>query len=206
VELADRRLAPLLDSITPAQLTLATHGKPEPLVLPDASEAVCDPSAEPLAAWRAHATATTAESPFSLGQRGVPPPSCMVISEGRFQELSRLDPSIVALGDHFVARIRRACGEERVVVPAEALVRGGGGAGYGGFRTPKVWVRAEAPITWEDGSAAGKTTHVVAHDEDAATFAGDRVCFRVPPFVSKLCAAKADVETSTSLPPAWKSP
>ena len=96
----------------------------------------------------------------------------------------------------YLAELPRTCGSLRVEVPAEAVRRGGSGAGLGGFGGGGAvrYSRKGSDVTWPDGTPAGKVTRSgVIRESELVSASDDRLCRKVALYAEPLCQSTKDL-------------
>src|SRR4029078_2115770 len=92
------------------------------------------------------ASTAAAQPPASAG-RAVPWPS-----------YDRQNDHVVKAGTDYLADIGAKCGRIRVRVGRDGIRQLGGAGGIGGGPQVQLWIPSPGPVTWPDGTPAGKYT------------------------------------------------
>lgn len=102
------------------------------------------------------------------------------------------DAHVVMTDSRFTAEVEVGCGRIRYVVQREALRDTGmmgGMRGYGG-EDVDMWQPVPGPVTWPDGSPAGRYTGDYERYQHA-TEVGDRICVEIEGVAERVCHPKA---------------
>ena len=109
---------------------------------------------------------------------------------------SRDNEHVFRSGSQYLADVGYTCGRVRMAVEREGVHRRGGGAGMGGGGQIKVWVPAAGPVTWPDGTPAGKYTGSKRYRNVVEN--GDRICVNVNGIAELVCHAKKTAKQEMS--------
>ena len=112
---------------------------------------------------------------------------------------------VVQAGSKYLADIDYGCGRARVSVDDESALNsgGGGGTGYGSIglgsqAKVQVWIPKPGPVTWPDGSPAGRYNgrkrYQIVEERDT------RICVRVAGVGELVCHDKAMAKTDMVFP------
>lgn len=105
---------------------------------------------------------------------------------------------VIRHGSYYLGDVGFTCGRVRYRVETAGVRRIGGAGSIGGGRRVLHWVPQPGPVTWEDGSSAGKYTGSkrYQHVEDR----GARICVRVPRIAGLVCHDKKTAKTEMAWP------